>query len=245
MAYRPSDSGGLAPALPSHCPFAAADEDCRVGVHHWRIRKHGPGFPLAVARCRVHGRAFTLYPAGWVPYGRLAIVPAKLDGGRAEGWDETVFALALEVAAGGPWRWSVGPDRDPLSYSGEYAHLNACARLLGFHPDQDLEKRHSIGEVLCLPTVLLVSLARPARPLYLARARAVKRALEGLREPVDWQALLVAGHLAGLWGRPLWLDRGHLVPLAFRGTRTHGPSPDAASGPRSTTSARDPPEARS
>jgi hypothetical protein len=221
------------------------DAGCLVGVHHWRSRKHGPDFDLAVARCRFHGRAFTLYPPGWVPYGRLAVAPSKLDGGRSTGWDETVFPLALEVASGDPWPWSFGPDRARLSYSGEYAHLDACARLLGLHPDQALDLRHAIGEVLGLPTVLLVSLAQPARPLYLARARGVRRALEGLPVPVDWQALLVAGHLAGLWGPPLWLDRGHLVPLAFRGTRTHGPSPGDAGAPRSTTSARDPPEAPS
>lgn len=121
-------------------------------MHHWRARKHGPGFPLAVARCRVHGRAFTLYPPAWVPYGRLAIAPAKLDGVRSTGWAEAVFALVRAIADGGPWPWSLGADRDPVSYSGEYAHLDACARLLGLHPDQDLEKRHSIGEVLGLPT---------------------------------------------------------------------------------------------
>lgn len=200
-AYAPDRSGSVVPALPRRCPFhCAGDPASRVGVHHWRHRRHGPGFPLAVARRRVHGRAFTLYPPAWVPYGRLAIAPSKLDGGRAEGWDETVFALVLAIADGGLWPWSVGPDRDPLSYSGEYAHLDACARLLGLHPDQPLDLRHSIGEVLGLSTVLLASPARPARPpLYLARAQATKRALEGLREPIDWQALLVAGHLAGLW----------------------------------------------
>lgn len=49
-------------------------------VHHRRERKTGPAHPVVVAECLTHGVAFTLYPPGFVPYGRAAIVPVDDEG---------------------------------------------------------------------------------------------------------------------------------------------------------------------
>jgi hypothetical protein len=49
-------------------------------VHHTRERKAGPQIQVTVAQCRTHRRAFTLYPLGHVPYGRLAVAPVTPDG---------------------------------------------------------------------------------------------------------------------------------------------------------------------
>ena len=98
-AYRADPSGRVQPDLPTTCPFhQPGGPPCAVGVHHWRHRVHGPGFPLAVARCRRHGRAFTLYPPAWVPYGRCPIANANLDGARVSGWAGTLFDTPLAVA---------------------------------------------------------------------------------------------------------------------------------------------------
>ena len=41
-------------------------------VDHYRKRKTGPCYPVAVVGCRVHGRRrYTLYAAGHYPYGRV------------------------------------------------------------------------------------------------------------------------------------------------------------------------------
>ena len=43
------------PSLPSQGPcFREGGPPCRLGVHHQRFRKTGPGFPLTVMRCATH-----------------------------------------------------------------------------------------------------------------------------------------------------------------------------------------------
>jgi hypothetical protein len=53
---------------------------CELVVHHWRERKAGPQIPVMVMQCKTHRRAFTLYPLGHIPYGRVAVAPVGLDG---------------------------------------------------------------------------------------------------------------------------------------------------------------------
>jgi len=48
-----------------------------------------------VARCAVHGHAFTVYPPGFTPYGRLALVAIAYDGGE-------VATLVVAPAAADP-----------------------------------------------------------------------------------------------------------------------------------------------
>gem|GEM_PF-2435434 len=217
-----------------------------MGVHHWRRRVHGPGFPLAVAYCARHRRAFTIYPPGWVPYGRATVAPAQLDGGRAQGWPQTVFDTALAVANGQRWDWNLreGQDVQRLSYSTEYAHVDRCSRLLGVHADLGLDLRHDIGEVLGVPATVLLGLAGGLeRPLYVSCSKAIVDVIKALPSPPDWQAVMVTGHLAGLWPAPLWSRKGHLVPLAFRAVRTPPSAASEAAPNRSTTSARERPRA--
>lgn len=184
---------------------------------------HGPGFPLAVVRCSVHGRAFTLYPPAWVPYAWLAVAPARLDGERGEGLNDTLVEFGLETASGAAWLWNLGgdPAAPRLGYTTEYNRIARCSRMVGVHADQSIEQRHDIGEILGVPALDLMDLASGhVRPLYLAQAQAVQAVVKRLSVPLDWQAMLVAGHIAGLWGRPLWCRGGHLVPLAFRAAGT-------------------------
>ena len=90
--------------MPMRCPyFVQGGPECSVGHHHCRQRKTGPRHPLEVARCRVHGKAFTLYPPGHRPYGRQAVVPLASDGSRLLGGEET-SADPLEAELGcGMW----------------------------------------------------------------------------------------------------------------------------------------------
>lgn len=127
--YRLDATGLLRPAIPPTCPWSAeASPPCRVALHHLRERQTGPCFPLSVVRRRVHGHAFTLYPDGHVPYGRVAMAPVSADGTllrRAEAdasdqdgaaaplaWEHTVFAAAIDAAAGRSWA-SDSPADDP------------------------------------------------------------------------------------------------------------------------------------
>ena len=55
--------------------YATGEQTCAMFVDHYRKRKTGPCYPVAVVGCRVHGkRRYTLYPAGHYPYGRVAVV---------------------------------------------------------------------------------------------------------------------------------------------------------------------------
>lgn len=57
------------------CPLARGGERCRIRQHDWRKRKTGPSVALRVLKCKSHRRAFTVYPPGYVPYGRQAWIP--------------------------------------------------------------------------------------------------------------------------------------------------------------------------
>src|SRR4051812_6888897 len=82
VAYVPGGAAMLEPAvMPPSCVHASpGDPACLLVVHHVRERKAGPQIPVTVAQCRTHRRAFTLYPLGHVPYGRLAVAPVTFDG---------------------------------------------------------------------------------------------------------------------------------------------------------------------
>lgn len=102
--YTVERDGEFVPTMPAECPAAGEAGDhgcCRICVQHWRLRKTGPGFPLVVAECCTHGVAFTLYPPGHVPYGRVAVAPVD-SGGQLlkapEAADETVEDGPLEAA---------------------------------------------------------------------------------------------------------------------------------------------------
>jgi hypothetical protein len=81
-AYVPGRAAVLEPAvMPPSCVHASkGDPACVLVVHHTRERKAGPQIPVTVLQCRTHRRAFTLYPLGHIPYGRLAVAPVTLDG---------------------------------------------------------------------------------------------------------------------------------------------------------------------
>ncbi len=62
------------------CPWASEGESCKIRKHDWRRRKSGPSIGLRVLRCLTHGHDFTVYPPGYVPYGRQVLVPVDLGG---------------------------------------------------------------------------------------------------------------------------------------------------------------------
>ena len=108
------------------------------------MRDGRPSASRCVLQCRTHGRAFTLYPLGHIPYGRLAIAPVGLDG-------QVLFPTEREPQASGKrapvWRTTqFGPAfaaiHDPtvkLTDRRWWAtqtpeRLAQSARLLGVHP---------------------------------------------------------------------------------------------------------------
>lgn len=76
-------SGVPVPVRPVQCIafWGEAAGACLLRVDHCRPRKTGPCFALTVMRCATHDLAFTLYPPGHVPHGRVAITPISSTSG--------------------------------------------------------------------------------------------------------------------------------------------------------------------
>jgi hypothetical protein len=227
VAYVPGTGSTLVPAVtPPSCVHASkGDPACVLFVHHLRERKAGPEVPLTVMQCRTHRRAFTLYPLGHIPYGRLAVAPVALDGqvlfadrapttgeGRSPAWRATQLGAAF-AAAEAPTvkltdrRWWATQPPDRLAHS---------ATLLGVHPALSTPEADAIAFRLELPRLVL----RQAADAYAhARGRAARGGvLVGVVDQLGQDAclldrILAAGVCAGCWGTVTRWDR------ASRGAR--------------------------
>ena len=227
--YEADKDGTLRSVLPSRCVFATGAETCSMFVGHYRPRKSGPRFPIAVVGCSAHphGR-YTLYPPGHVPYGREPAVPSSPSGGllrdAATGepvWEATLFAAAVDAAGGERWP-SDSPAGDPRRRRTQGRRLELAGRLVGVHArvaEIDDAARERIATRLGVPTLTLRTAAREWAASWARRGAAVLAVL--LIVPVDGALLdriLAAGALGGLWARPRRWD-------AVRGTWVMAPSP--------------------
>jgi hypothetical protein len=214
VAYVPGSGQTLVPAvMPPSCVHASkGDPACVLVVHHLRERKAGPQVPVTVAQCRTHHRAFTLYPLGHVPYGRLAIAPVTVDGqvlcsterepaagARRPAWRATLLGAAFAAIADPmvkltDQRWWATQTSERLAQS---------AALLGVHPGLSVPDADAIAFRLELPRLVL----RQAADDYArVRGRAARgRVLVGVLDQLGADAclldrLLAAGVCAGCWG---------------------------------------------
>ncbi len=109
--YKAGNDGVLRPDLPSRCVFATGAQTCSIFVDHYRLRKTGPCFPLAVVGCSTHPQGrYTLYPPGHFPYGRKPMAPYSSTGELLPAvgtnrplWEMTIFAAAVDAADGERW----------------------------------------------------------------------------------------------------------------------------------------------
>lgn len=238
--YAADVEGVMVASMPSSCPRRqAGDAPCCVWEDHRRARKTGPLFALTVARCGPHDRAFTLYPPGHVPYGRIAIAPVSSDGallkdtpsgepaaaGEAPlpqpSFPDTVFGAAIDAAAGQAWPRE--PPARPAHWRTQGRRLVRGAQLVGIAPttaDDEVRHREQMARQLGVPTLVLVEQARRWNEARGYRKRgaaitAVLAEMEASRKLSD--RLMCAGALGGLWGQPSrWdPDRGVLHRLPF------------------------------
>lgn len=222
--YRPSEEGSLKPAMPDRCLDPGSGAACSIIVHHQRHRKTGPCFPVTVVRCSTHGRAFTLYPPGHVPYGRASVVPVTHDGelvvgapapsadaappapgadAAPLGWDATFLAAAIDGAAGVPWPREHA-DGDPRWWHTQGRRIARGAELVGITAGDD-PRRAKIAEQLGVAHLEVLDGARRwvAAPGYRARGAAVMGVVGLLgRGRCLCDQVLAAGAAAGLWGPP-------------------------------------------
>ena len=142
-SYLSTPDGRLCPELPNRCAYGDHAGGCVVRVHHWRDRKTGPQIPLLVAECLTHDCAFTLYPLGHAPYGRVAAVPADrhgelvrvASGGSEPGpaaWEQTIMGAAQDAAQGKAWPRSGGESVESSGcWRSQGRRIQVGAKILG------------------------------------------------------------------------------------------------------------------
>ena len=203
-AYEVCPDGELKARVPGRCPLGEDGSPCKVAQHDRRPRKSGPEHALIVCRCRAHGVFFTLYPPGYVPYGRVAVIAEDSEGRAIQGeaLGTTIFGAALEAGAE---RESTRLQRRTVQ-----RRLSVCAVMLGLWTAVPEPVRDQIADALWVPRLA----ARVSARAYSITRRLRDRSalLLGLlaRVPLARRrvGLLVAGRLAGLWGRPSRWDPG-------------------------------------
>lgn len=238
--------GGMRPTLPERCLGAPANEPkpCRLRISHYRTRKTGPSYPVAVLWCGTHRLASTLYPPGHVPYGRVAVAPVDAQGElilsrlddaaepRVPAWEATIFAAALSAAAGELWRKET-TSRNSRADDAQAAlnsptrrtqgrHLRLAAELLGIDPSLAPSSREAVARALAVPCLELRQAAHELEEAvkYRDRACVIVRVLLQLRSTRGLGGqLLTTGELARLWGPARRWDPGG------RAVRRSGPRP--------------------
>lgn len=197
----------------------------------WRPRKTGPGFALCVAECASHKLAFTLYPPGYVPYGRTAIAAVSSDGqavvdaerrpGEATvAWRVTVFGAACDASCGRAWPRSAREGHE--SFRTQCRRVELGATLLGVLVASDAVQL-AMAAVLGVAALMLrdasCTFHAPSWRRYTHRGRALHgplAALEGAGGVLE--RILVAGALVGQWGTAYrWESQARVLRLQTRG----------------------------
>jgi hypothetical protein len=181
--------------------------------------------------------SFTVYPPGHVPYGRKAIAPVAQDGEMAFSsdderppgrlaWEQTLFAAAFDAANGDlwaidqyPWTFEQDPAVDPRRRTTQRRRVFKAARIVGADPTIGDSDRLAIAEELGVPGLRLRDAAVRFDRAGGLQDRAcvitdLVRELRPRRSLVN--GLLVAGHVAGQWGRPIWWAPSRAGPGSFR-----------------------------
>lgn len=213
--YFSDASGQLRCVVPTRCCAGSDGSECRVGLHDKRARKSGPGFELWVARCHRHGLSFTLYPAGFVPYGRALLAPVDPQGRRVQpgepqaepSLDSTMWGAVADAAAAQRW-----PEQDEGhgSRRTQGRRLLWASLLLGLSSPP--RQREAVASALGLAALDLHEAARAygMAKTWRSRAKVVMGVVLQVLSGGGVDALLRAGAVAGLWGRPSRWDPGGL-----------------------------------
>lgn len=217
--YYADATGRMMPDLPSECPYRHPDDDaCHVRRHHWRERGTGPEHPLCVAVCRTHGRAFTLYPPGYVPYSRVPVVRLNPDGSLSDDscLEGTVFQASLDASRGELWYWE-DPIVDASQRATQRRHIDVAERVLGIVGEE--RDRVAAARTLGVPWMVGQSALANAPSARTLKARGARVAemlsvIEIDRTTVD--RLLASGHQAGVWGEPFRVDPANGRPRSLR-----------------------------
>lgn len=202
--------------LPRCAPCAeGATSPCKICLHLLRERRTGPGHPVAVIRCQSHGRFFTVYPPGFVPYGRQ-----KLPTGKAEvelGTGAPALEAVLHASDEKMDRWPDWSDPEgnkPGWASTQWRQITRWGQWLGLAGSEGIGQQ--IATSLGVPLhEHSAAKAQYQRGTYRHRGRAILQVLRVVGRVGGFlKRLLRAGFVAGLVGRGFMADgRGRPRPV--------------------------------
>jgi hypothetical protein len=201
----------MIPERPWACPWAPTNYRCQIVVEHWRPRKTGPEHPVLVVSCRDHRRAFTLYPCGHVPYGRVAVAPVREDGTPVSNanWSATVFDAALDARESNLWQRERPEDNREISNKSRRTQgrwLDRSASLLGLRRAGAMNTQSLIADRFGLSTLDLLETQRLLEDKRRTQDRGESITLLLAKITIRasiLDAILIAGALAGEWGPPI------------------------------------------
>ena len=243
--YQADQDGTLRAVLPSRCVYATGEQTCQIIVDHYRERKTGPGYPIAVVGCGTHGgRRYSLYPPGHYPYGRVAMAPCSADGallldadGGQPQWQATLFGAAQDAERGQRWPseqcwWQ----RDPRRRRTQGRRLAMAGRLTGVSTALAAWQREPIATRLGVATMTVRTGAQRWGRSWQSCGAAIMAVLLALAcDATLPDRMAAAGAVSDRWGPPRprlvarWETVGGSWIVAPRG-RSPAPEPDVDGG---------------
>ena len=209
--YYIESDGKMSPVVPAECPCHSKDKrPCKMVKNHDRDRKTGPMFPIRVMHCSTHGINFTLYPPGFVPYGRTKLGPVELDGMPSsqsfcvESYAGTYFDAAIDAADGKPWpRESFDGSLKPR-FTTQCRHIERIMQLLAINQNPDMDLVEIIAQILWIPGQLLLdNIKLTNTPSFQIKGLAVCNVLNEIPSTQSiFTNLIEAGSVVGLWSEP-------------------------------------------
>lgn len=185
--YIPGQDGIVQPKMPNVGPCRDLDKrPCKICTDHDRERKTGPRFLLRVVRCRTHNKSFTLYPPGYVPYGRKLVGNLGEDGNPivgltdAERFSGTIFDAALDADKQLFWPFDDGNFHVKQSAMTQANHLNLSKELLGIKQNLSIDQRFIISHIIRVPITCLLDAANRTKDKvdFQTQGKAIREILE-------------------------------------------------------------------
>jgi hypothetical protein len=202
------------PEIPLCCTDESQVNNCSIKFKQWRSRVFGPDHLLAQFKCLIHSASFTIYPIGWLPFGRLAIADVSPSGEcLSNDLDLTVFQAVSDAANGIKWPDQARQSQTVLGapllgvFKTQKRHIEGVCRLFATTNNSTTDDRAASVAALSLDLSLLEGVAAKIRDgpqRWQDKAKEVMVILQNLF-PLSphVRSLITLGKIREFWGPPI------------------------------------------